>query len=71
LEMEYTKYKEKNRLECLDLSFRYEGKDRLVSTYGDDVFNDFVVIEKPKADLETDLSESKETNGPKYTSLKQ
>src|SRR3954447_17151993 len=51
LEMEYTKYKEKNRLECLDLSFRYEGKDRLVSTNGDDVFNDFVVIEKPKADL--------------------
>ncbi|PKK60816.1 hypothetical protein RhiirC2_792784 [Rhizophagus irregularis] len=27
------------------------GKDRLVSTNGDDVFNDFVVIEKPKADL--------------------
>ena len=26
LEMEYTEYKEKNRLECLDLSFRYEGK---------------------------------------------
>ena len=103
LEMEYTKYKEENRLECLDLSFRYEEEDRLVSTNGDDVFNDFVVIEKPKADLvlglpwlwlreakidmekqgltiygdfvpfckETDLSESKETNGPKYTSLKQ
>ncbi|GBB92957.1 hypothetical protein RclHR1_20910002 [Rhizophagus clarus] len=51
LEMEYTEYKEKNRLECLDLSFRYKGKDRLVSTNGDDVFNDFVVIEKPKADL--------------------
>ena len=49
--MEYTEYKEKNRLECLDLSFRYKGKDRLVSTNGDDVFNDFVVIEKPKADL--------------------
>ena len=51
LEMEYTEYKEKNRLECLDLSFRYKGKDRLVSTNGDDIFNDFVVIEKPKVDL--------------------
>ncbi|CAI2186013.1 5453_t:CDS:2 [Funneliformis geosporum] len=51
LEMEYTKYKEENRLECLDLSFRYKEEDRLVSTNGDDVFNDFVVIEKLKADL--------------------
>src|SRR5581483_11897121 len=51
LEMEYTEYKGKNRLGCLDLSFRYKGKDRLVSTNGDDVFNDFMVIEKPKADL--------------------
>ena len=51
LEMEYTKYKEENRLECLDLSFRYEEEDRLVSTNGDGVFNDFVVIEKLKADL--------------------
>ncbi|CAI2201704.1 1848_t:CDS:1, partial [Funneliformis geosporum] len=38
-------------LECLDLSFRYEEEDRLVSTNDDDVFNDFVVIEKLKADL--------------------
>uniref|UniRef100_U9T4A6 Uncharacterized protein n=1 Tax=Rhizophagus irregularis (strain DAOM 181602 / DAOM 197198 / MUCL 43194) TaxID=747089 RepID=U9T4A6_RHIID len=42
LEMEYTEYKEKNRLEW---------KDKLVSTNGDDVFNDFMIIEKPKADL--------------------
>ncbi|CAI2181313.1 2157_t:CDS:2 [Funneliformis geosporum] len=77
--MEYTKYK-KNRLECLDLSFQYEGKDRLVSTNGDNIFNDFEVTEKSKADLildyygygfETDSSESKETNGSKYASLKQ
>ncbi|RGB38767.1 hypothetical protein C1646_755367 [Rhizophagus diaphanus] len=27
------------------------GKDRLVSTNGDDIFNDFVIIEKLKADL--------------------
>ncbi|CAI2177019.1 2697_t:CDS:2 [Funneliformis geosporum] len=51
LEMKYIKYKEKNRLECLDLSFQYEGKDRLVSTNGDDVFNDFEITEKSKADL--------------------
>ncbi|CAI2181127.1 9386_t:CDS:2 [Funneliformis geosporum] len=49
--MKYIKYKEKNRLECLDLSFQYEGKDRLVSTNGDDVFNDFEITEKSKADL--------------------
>ena len=50
----YKNKKVKNSLgsiACLDLSFRYKGKDRLVSTNGDDVFNDFVVIEKPKADL--------------------
>jgi len=51
LEMEYTEYKGKNRLGCLELSFRYKGKDRLVDTNGDDVLNDFMVIEKPKADL--------------------
>ncbi|RGB29806.1 hypothetical protein C1646_766160 [Rhizophagus diaphanus] len=51
LEIKYTKYKEKNRLECLDLSFQYKGKDRLVSINGDNIFNDFVVIEKPKVDL--------------------
>src|SRR3954451_15214916 len=51
LEMEYTKYKEKNRLECLNLFFRYERKDRLVSTNSDNIFNNFVIIEKLKADL--------------------
>ncbi|CAI2181838.1 8753_t:CDS:2 [Funneliformis geosporum] len=71
--MEYTKYK-KNRLECLDLSFQYEGKDRLVSTnakidmkkQGLTIYGDFVPFCE-----ETDSSESKETNGSKYASLKQ
>ncbi|CAI2166291.1 14291_t:CDS:2 [Funneliformis geosporum] len=69
LKIEYTKYKEKNRLEYLDLFFQYEGKDRLVSTNSDDVFNDFEVTEKSKVDLKTDSSESKETNGSKYMAV--
>ena len=38
-------------VDCLDISFRYKGKDRLVSG-SDEVFNDFEVVTKPgKADL--------------------
>ena len=38
-------------VDCLDISFRYKGKDRLVSS-SDDVFNDFEVVANPyKADL--------------------
>jgi len=38
-------------IDCLELSFRYKGKDRLVSG-SDKVFNDFEVVTKPgKADL--------------------
>ncbi|CAB5356454.1 unnamed protein product [Rhizophagus irregularis] len=35
---------------CLDLSFYYNGKDRLVGS-SDKILNDFEVIKKPKADL--------------------
>ena len=34
----------------LDLSFRYKGKNRLVSG-SDEILNDFEVIKDPKADL--------------------
>jgi len=38
-------------IDCLDISFRYKGKDRLVSG-SDEAFNDFEVVTKPgKADL--------------------
>jgi hypothetical protein len=38
-------------IDCIDISFQYEGKDRLVSG-SDEVFNDFEVVAKPgKADL--------------------
>jgi len=49
----YKNKKVKNSLgtiECLELSFQYKGKDRLVGS-SDEVLNDFEVIEKPKADL--------------------
>jgi hypothetical protein len=38
------------KIEWLDISFRYKGKDRLLSD-SDEVLNDFEVIEEPKADL--------------------
>lgn len=38
-------------IDCLDISFRYKGKDRLVSN-SDYVFNNFEVVAKPcKVDL--------------------
>ncbi|PKY56443.1 hypothetical protein RhiirA4_476742 [Rhizophagus irregularis] len=37
-------------LGALDLSIKYEGEDSLVSCH-DEIFNDFVVVEEPKADL--------------------
>ncbi|CAB5360961.1 unnamed protein product [Rhizophagus irregularis] len=37
-------------IECLDLSFRYKGKDRLLAG-SDKTFNDFEVTKKPCADL--------------------
>ncbi|RIA80760.1 hypothetical protein C1645_838118 [Glomus cerebriforme] len=38
-------------IDCIDISFQYEGKDRLVSG-SDNAFNDFEVVTKPgKADL--------------------
>ena len=49
--MEYTKYKEKNSLEYLDLSFWYKERDRLIFINGNNIFKNFVIIEKPKADL--------------------
>src|SRR6266498_3801319 len=41
-------------IDCLDLSFRYKEKDRLVSG-SDKIFNDFEIIKKLKADLVLEL----------------
>src|SRR3954451_3364951 len=37
-------------IECLDISFRYKGKDSLIGG-SDEIFNNFEVVKKPKADL--------------------
>ncbi|CAG8447600.1 159_t:CDS:2 [Funneliformis mosseae] len=53
-EKHYKNKKVKNSLDtidCLDISFQYKEKDRLISS-SDEAFNDFEVIMKPgKADL--------------------
>jgi hypothetical protein len=38
-------------VESLELSFQFKGKDKLIKSSIDKVFNDFVVYKEPKADL--------------------